>query len=62
MAQSQVGRAYVFEANGDMLARVRTPGGNWTTACAFGPDGSTLYILEAQTGSVYCTDLATLGD
>lgn len=62
VAQSQAGRAYVFEANGDMIARIRTPGGTWTTACTFGPDGSTLYILEAQTGSVYRTDLSKLTD
>jgi gluconolactonase len=57
VAQSQAGRAYIFDAMGDLLCRIRTPGGAWTTACTFSPDGRSLYILEAQEGAVYRAEL-----
>lgn len=52
IAQAQAGRAYLFDSNGDAVARIRTPGGNWTTSVAFTPDGQ-LVILDAQTGTVF---------
>lgn len=60
VAQAQAGRAYLFDSLGDPIACIRTPGGLWTTAVAFGPDRSQLFIVEAQAGSVYRIDLTTL--
>jgi gluconolactonase len=57
VAQAQAGRAYLFNPLGDLLARIVTPGGRWTTSVAFGPDGR-LYIVEAETGSIFRTDPA----
>ena len=42
VAQAQAGRAYLFDALGDLLAVVRTGCGSWTTACAFSQDGRAL--------------------
>ena len=60
VAQAQAGRAYLFDAVGDMIADIRTPSGNWTTACTFGPDGSELFILEAETAAIFRADLGEL--
>lgn len=60
IAQAQAGRLYLVDALGDPLAVVHTPGGLWTTACAFSPDQSTLFIVEAQTGSVFRVPMARL--
>jgi len=60
VAHGQAGRAWVFDAVGDPVARVRTPGGSWTTAVAWHPDGARLAIVEAQTGSIYVADLGTV--
>ncbi|CAN7155462.1 SMP-30/gluconolactonase/LRE family protein [Bosea sp. LjRoot90] len=60
IAQAQAGRLYLVDALGDALAVVHTPGGLWTTACAFSPDQSSLFIVEAQTGSVFRIPMATL--
>lgn len=53
IVQAQAGRLYLVDALGDPLAVVHTPGGLWTTACAFSPDQTTLFIVEAQTGSIF---------
>lgn len=58
VAHGQAGRAWVFDPLGDPVARVRTPGGAWTTAVAWHPDGRRLAIVDAQTGSIYTADLA----
>lgn len=60
IAQAQAGRLYLVDALGDSLAVVHTPGGLWTTSCAFSPDQSVLFIVEAQTGSVFRIPMATL--
>jgi gluconolactonase len=60
IAQAQAGRLYLVDALGDPLAVVHTPGGFWTTSCAFSPDQSALFIVEAQTGSVFRISMATL--
>lgn len=60
IAQSQCGRAYLFEPNGDMIARIRTPTGAWTTAVAFGPDENWLYIIESQSATILRIDLSQL--
>lgn len=58
VAQAQAGRAYVFDALGDPLAEIRLPEGLWTTSVAFHPDAQTrLYIVDAQTGSVFSSDI-----
>jgi gluconolactonase len=60
IVQAQAGRLYLVDALGDPLAVVHTPGGVWTTACAFSPDQATLFIVEAQTGSVFRIPMARL--
>ena len=53
LAQAQAGRAWVFDALGDPIARIRVPRGRWTTAVRFDPAGTTLIVVEAETGSIY---------
>lgn len=60
VVQAQAGRLHLLDALGDPLAVVHTPGGLWTTACAFSPDQSTLFIVEAQTGGVFHIPMARL--
>ena len=60
VAQGQAGRVWLFDALGDPVARIRTPGGLWTTAVAFDATGRRLFITEAQTGSIYVADLTSL--
>jgi gluconolactonase len=58
VAQAQAGRAYVFDALGDPLAEVRLPEGLWTTSVTFHPgDPRRLYIVDAQTGGIFISDL-----
>lgn len=60
VAQAQAGRAYVFDALGDPVAVVRLPEGLWTTSVTFHPDDQTkLFIIDAQTGTVYRADIPT---
>lgn len=59
VAQAQAGRAYVFDALGDVLAEVRLPDGLWTTSVAFHPDTPTqLYITDAQLGAVFTCNIS----
>jgi len=58
VAQSQIGRAWLFDRLGDALCRVHVPGGTWTTAVAFSPDRRWLVIVEAQSGALYRVELA----
>lgn len=58
VAQSQIGRAWIYDRYGDAMCRIHVPGGTWTTAVAFSPDGRWLIIVEAQTGALYHVDLA----
>ena len=61
VAHGQAGRAWLFDALGDPLAEIRTPGGLWVTSCAFaGADETQLCIVEAQTGGIYRADLRGL--
>jgi gluconolactonase len=54
VAQAQAGRVYVFDKAGDEIARIQTPGGLWTTSVRFGgPDDRTLFIVDAQTASIF---------
>ena len=54
VAQAQAGRVYIFDSVGDEIARIQTPGGLWTTSVRFGgPDDQTLYMVEAQTASIF---------
>lgn len=57
VAHAQAGRAWLFSALGDPVARIDTPGGLWTTAVRFSPDGNMLYIVEAQAGAVHRIDI-----
>lgn len=62
VAHGQAGRAWVFDPLGDVVARVRTPGGTWTTSVAWFPDGRRLAIVDAQTAALYAVDLASVLD
>ena len=42
------------------LARVTTPGGLWTTSVRFAADSRALYIVDAQTGSIFHRNLSSL--
>ena len=58
VAQAQAGRAYVFDALGDPIAEVRLPEGLWTTSVAFHPDDKfKLYIVDAQTGTIFVANI-----
>jgi len=57
VVQGQAGRVHVFDPLGDMIARIRTPGGLWTTSAAWFPDQRRLAIVEAQTATIYVADL-----
>jgi len=57
VAHAQAGRAWLFDKLGDPIARIRTPGCSWTTSVAFAPDSSALFILDAETGSIFRTPL-----
>ncbi|WP_377067367.1 SMP-30/gluconolactonase/LRE family protein [Roseovarius ramblicola] len=58
VAQAQAGRAYVYDALGDPVAEIRLPEGLWSTSVAFHPDvPNRLYIVDAQTGSVFASDI-----
>jgi len=61
VAQAQAGRAYVYDALGDLLAEVRLPRGLWTTSVTFHPDDPCrLIIVEAQFGGVFICDIPIL--
>ncbi|GAA3869552.1 SMP-30/gluconolactonase/LRE family protein [Celeribacter arenosi] len=54
VAQAQAGRAYVFDALGDLIANVRLPRGLWTTSVTFDPaDPQRLIIVDAQFGGIF---------
>jgi gluconolactonase len=58
VAQAQAGRAYVFDALGDPIAEVCLPEGLWTTSVTFHPDDqSKLYIVDAQTGTIFVANI-----
>ncbi len=60
VAQAQAGRAYVYDALGDLLADVRLPDGLWTTSVVFHPDTPTqLFIIDAQRGAVFTCNIPT---
>lgn len=60
VAQAQAGRAYVFDAFGDILAEIRLPEGLWTTSVVFHPNTPTrLYIIDAQLAAVFICDIPT---
>jgi gluconolactonase len=54
VAHAQSGRAYIYHPSGDLLAVVHLPEGKWVTSLIFQNDEeNTLYIIEAETGSIY---------
>jgi gluconolactonase len=60
VAQAQAGRAYVFDAVGDLIADVRLPRGLWTTSVTFDPaDPHRLFIVDAQYGGVFTCQIPT---
>jgi gluconolactonase len=60
VAQAQAGRAYVYDAIGDLIAEVRLPRGLWTTSVTFDPaDPNRLIIVDAQFGGVFTCHIPT---
>ncbi len=60
VAQAQAGRAYVFDALGDLIADVRLPRGLWTTSVTFDPAAPhRLIIVDAQYGGVFTCHIPT---
>lgn len=60
VAQAQAGRAYVYDALGDLIAQVRLPRGLWTTSVTFDPaDPQRLIIVDAQFGAVFACHIPT---
>ncbi|MGC1506739.1 MAG: SMP-30/gluconolactonase/LRE family protein [Sulfitobacter sp.] len=58
VAQAQAGRAYVYDALGDLIAEVRLPCGLWTTSVTFHPDSPhQLIIVDAQFAGVFTCDI-----
>ena len=58
VAHAQAGRVWIFDRLGDPIATVHTPGGLWTTSVRFGgPDDRVLYIVDAQTGSLFVSEM-----
>jgi gluconolactonase len=55
VAHAQAGRAYVYNIFGDTVAQIELPEGMWVTSLIFKKD--TLYIVEAQTGSIYTVEI-----
>jgi gluconolactonase len=54
VAHAQAGRVFVFNKVGDEIARIQTPDGLWTTSVRFGgPDDEMLYIVDAETASIF---------
>ena len=51
VAHAQAGRVYIYNIFGDTLAVIALPEGLWVTSLIFKEDS--LYIVEAQTGSIY---------
>ena len=64
VAHAQAGCAWLYNALGLPLARITVPEGHWTTSVRFSPRARDhLYIVEAQTGSIYEFDCSgILGD
>ena len=55
VAHAQAGRAYVYNIFGDTVAQIDLPDGLWITSLMY--QENTLYMVEAQTGSIYRTTL-----
>ena len=54
VAHAQAGRAYLYNIFGDTLAQIDLPDGLWVTSLIF--NGNNLYIVEAQTGTIYVVE------
>lgn len=62
VAHVGLGCVWKFSASGEPLLRIQSCAGSLTTNIAFGgPDNSTLYITEAQSGSILSVQLDTPG-
>ena len=60
VAHAQAGCVWLFDSHGQPLARVATPGGLWTTSVRFATNSMLLFIVDAQTGSLFEFDVSTL--
>ncbi|MGP8431888.1 SMP-30/gluconolactonase/LRE family protein [Paraburkholderia fungorum] len=53
VAHAQAGSAWLLDEVGQVQSRIRTPGGMWTTSVRFSRDAQTLYIVDAQTATIF---------
>lgn len=57
VAHLGLGAVWVFDAVGEVVARIDSPTGRSTTNVAFAPDGRTVFVTEAETGTVLVAEL-----
>jgi gluconolactonase len=58
VAHAQAGSVWLFDRVGELMLKIRTPGGLWTTSVRFGGEGERrLFIADAETGSIFGFDL-----
>ena len=58
VAHAQAGRVWLFDKFGEPIAKIHTPDGYWTTSVRFGGESDqTLYIVDAQTASIFAYDV-----
>jgi gluconolactonase len=55
------GRVDLFAPDGTRIDEIPMPGMKPTNCCFGGPNNSTLYVTEVETGSVYKIDLGAPG-
>jgi gluconolactonase len=62
VAHASLGHVFVFAADGECVARIKSCAGRTCTNMAFGGEGRRrLYITESETGSVLVADLDVAG-
>lgn len=57
VAHLGLGAVWIFDAVGEIVARIDSPTGRSTTNVAFAPDQRTVFITEAETGTVLVAEL-----
>jgi len=53
VAHAQAGCAWLLDSVGQIISRVSTPGGMWTTSVRFSHDAEHLFIVDAQSASIF---------
>jgi len=61
IAHARHGTVWLFSKTGEPLVRIRSTAGRWTTNVAYAPDTATLFITEAESGSILKAELEVPG-